>query len=104
MSKETRHFGVDLVEIIMKVAASPLYTSKTHLTPPQHLLYLPHSFFRRLPMFRILAVLTLLLPLVATGCSSWQANSSSQAVDINPGAFGTGQSVFTPASGGDWRR
>jgi hypothetical protein len=52
-------------------------------------------------MFRILAALALLLPLVAGGCSfgPWQANNASQAVDINPWALGSGQSVFSPANG-----
>jgi hypothetical protein len=49
-------------------------------------------------MFRILAVLALLLPLVA-GCGIWQANRASQAVDVDPLAFGTGGAVFTPANG-----
>jgi hypothetical protein len=52
-------------------------------------------------MPRILTVLMLLLPLVASGCGTWQANNASQAVDINPFALGSGESVFTPASGGD---
>jgi len=52
-------------------------------------------------MPRILAVLMLLMPLVATGCGSWQANNASQNVDINLGSLGTGQPVFTPASAGD---
>jgi hypothetical protein len=32
------------------------------------------------------------------GCADWQANKSSQAVDINPFAFGSGDSVFTPSN------
>jgi hypothetical protein len=52
-------------------------------------------------MVRILTALALLLPLGASGCSNWQANNASQAVDINPFALGSGQPVFTPASGGD---
>ena len=49
-------------------------------------------------MLRILAALTFLLPFVAGGCS-WQANNASQAVEINPAAIGSGQSVFSPANG-----
>ncbi len=49
-------------------------------------------------MFRIVAVLALLLP-CAAGCGLWQANHASQAVDVDPLAFGTGQAVFTPANG-----
>jgi hypothetical protein len=47
-------------------------------------------------MFRILAVVVLLLPFVAGGCS-WQANSASQKVDVNPFAYGSGQQVVSPA-------
>lgn len=50
-------------------------------------------------MRRVFAVLALLLPLLASGCSwgPWQANSSSQSYIINPWAFGSGSdSVFTP--------
>jgi hypothetical protein len=51
-------------------------------------------------MFRILAVVLLLLPLTVTGCSStWQANRASQAVDINPLAILSGQPVLSPANG-----
>ena len=49
-------------------------------------------------MFRILVVLTLLLPFVAGGCT-FQANNASQAVEFNPLAIGSGQSVFSPANG-----
>jgi len=49
-------------------------------------------------MLRILAALALLLPFVAGGCT-WQANNASQAVDIDPFAIGSGQSVFSPANG-----
>jgi hypothetical protein len=52
-------------------------------------------------MLRVLTVLMFLLPVVATGCGTWQANNASQKVDINPFALGSGESVFTPASGGD---
>jgi hypothetical protein len=50
-------------------------------------------------MFRILAARALVLPLVG-GCSfgPWQANNASQAVDVNPWAFGSGQSVFSPSN------
>jgi hypothetical protein len=52
-------------------------------------------------MFRILAAMALLLPFVAGGCSfgPWQASNASQAVDINPWAFGSGQPVFSPSNG-----
>ena len=49
-------------------------------------------------MFRILVTLALLLPFMACGCT-FQANSASQAVDFNPVAIGSGQSVFSPANG-----
>ena len=49
-------------------------------------------------MFRILAVLALLLPFIAGGCT-FQANNASQAVDFNPFAIGSGQSMLSPASG-----
>jgi hypothetical protein len=49
-------------------------------------------------MFRILAALALLLPFIAGGCT-FQANNASQAVDFNPLAIGSGQSVFSPANG-----
>ena len=46
-------------------------------------------------MLRMSAVLLLFL----AGCSGvWQANSASQAVDINPAALGTGNPVFTPSN------
>jgi hypothetical protein len=48
-------------------------------------------------MFRILAVIILLFPFVAGGCS-WQANSASQKVNVNPFAYGTGQQVVSPAT------
>jgi hypothetical protein len=57
-------------------------------------------------MMRILAALTLLLLLLASGCSwgPWQANSSSQIYNVNPWAFGSGtESVFSPASTDDMR-
>lgn len=46
-------------------------------------------------MLRVLAIVVLLLP-YAVGCT-WQANSASQAVTINPFAWGTGESVVGPA-------
>jgi hypothetical protein len=49
-------------------------------------------------MVRILAVLALLFPFIAGGCT-FQANNASQAVDFNPLAIGSGQSVFSPANG-----
>jgi hypothetical protein len=51
-------------------------------------------------MFRILAVVTVLLPFVAGGCSygPFQANNASQGVDINPWACGSGQQVISPAN------
>jgi hypothetical protein len=49
-------------------------------------------------MLRILAVAALLLPLAGTGCSAWQANSGSQAVDIDPFAVGSGRAVFSPSN------
>jgi hypothetical protein len=52
-------------------------------------------------MLRILTALALLLPLGGCSWGPWQANNASQNVDINLGALGTGQPVFTPASGGD---
>jgi high-affinity K+ transport system ATPase subunit B len=48
-------------------------------------------------MLRILAVVTLLIPLVTSGCT-FQANTASQAVTVNPFAFGSGQ-VVSPANG-----
>lgn len=48
-------------------------------------------------MHRILAVVVLLLPFVAGGCS-WQANSGSQAVEVNPFAWGSGEQVVSPAN------
>ena len=47
-------------------------------------------------MLRILAVVTLLIPLVTSGCT-FQANTASQAVTVNPFAFGSGQ-VVSPAN------
>jgi hypothetical protein len=38
--------------------------------------------------------------IVSTVCGcTWQANRSSEAVQIDPGAIGSGQSVFAPANG-----
>ena len=45
-------------------------------------------------MLRILAILTLLLPLVASGCST------TQPIDFNPATIGSGQAL-TPLSGSD---
>ena len=49
-------------------------------------------------MLRIFAVVALLLPFAAVGCT-WQANNASQAVEYNPFGIGSGQSVFGPANG-----
>ncbi len=49
-------------------------------------------------MLRILTAMMLLLPSVAGGCT-WQANNSSQGVNIDPFAFGSGQQVISPANG-----
>ena len=51
-------------------------------------------------MLRILAVVTVLLLALTVGCSwgPWQANSGSEAVTINPFAWGSGQ-VVSPADG-----
>jgi hypothetical protein len=48
-------------------------------------------------MLRILAVVALLIPLVASGCN-WQANNASERVTVNPLALGSGQ-VVSPANG-----
>ena len=53
-------------------------------------------------MYRTLAILTLLIPLTGVGgCTfgPWQANNGSQAVEVNPWAWGSGQSVVSPANG-----
>jgi hypothetical protein len=47
-------------------------------------------------MIRILAVVTLLCPLIAVGCT-FQPNTASQAVTVNPFAIGSGQ-VVSPAN------
>ncbi len=47
-------------------------------------------------MLRILAMVTLLIPFVAGGCT-YQANNASQAVSVNPFALGSGQ-VISPAN------
>ena len=49
-------------------------------------------------MLRILAVVMVLLLFVAAGCS-WQANSGSQAVEVNPFAWGSGRQVVSPENG-----
>jgi hypothetical protein len=48
-------------------------------------------------MYRFFTVVMFLL-LAAGGCS-WQANSASQKVNIDPFAFGSGQQVVSPANG-----
>ena len=50
-------------------------------------------------MVRVLAVVLVVCPLLCAGGCAWQANSGSQAVDINPLAMFSGDSVFNPASG-----
>jgi len=45
------------------------------------------------------AIVAALLFLFAGGCEGWQANRSSQAVDINQNAIGTGRPAMQPASG-----
>jgi hypothetical protein len=47
-------------------------------------------------MLRILAMVTLLISLVASGCS-FQPNGASQAVTVNPFEWGSGQ-VVSPAN------
>jgi hypothetical protein len=47
-------------------------------------------------MLRKLAVVVLLLAFVG-GCS-WQANSGSQAVEVNPFAWRSGEQVVSPAN------
>jgi hypothetical protein len=49
-------------------------------------------------MRRFVPLAALLISLFATGCSGWQANRSSQAVDINPFALGTGNPVIQPSN------
>ena len=49
-------------------------------------------------MPRLLAAVLLLVLLAGSGGCTWQANRGSQAVDINPGAIGSGESVFTPSN------
>ncbi len=44
------------------------------------------------------AIALILSVLGTSGCADWQANKSSQAVDINPFAIGSGESVFTPSN------
>ena len=50
-------------------------------------------------MRRGLAVAAVWLSLGAGGCTAWQANKSSQAVDIDPFALGTGNPVIQPSNG-----
>jgi hypothetical protein len=46
-----------------------------------------------------LAAVALTLSLLGlSGCADWQANKSSQAVDFNPFAIGSGEPVFTPSN------
>jgi hypothetical protein len=49
-------------------------------------------------MRRFLAAAALMLALVGAGGCTWQANSGSQPVEINPFAVGSGN-VFNSASG-----
>lgn len=39
-------------------------------------------------------VMTVLISLSAAGCFTWQANNGSQAVDVNPLAYGSGAPVI----------
>ena len=48
-------------------------------------------------MRRLLAVAAFLCTL--TGCSGWQANNASEAMDVNPLGFLSGEPTFTPANG-----
>jgi hypothetical protein len=51
-------------------------------------------------MRRLGAVAALLIFLAGAGCSwTWQANKSSQAVDVHPLAVGSGDPVFTLSNG-----
>jgi hypothetical protein len=50
-------------------------------------------------MRRLLAVAAFFVSLTVVGCSSWQANNASEAVDFNPFAVFSGESVFSPANG-----
>jgi hypothetical protein len=45
----------------------------------------------------VAGALTLLL-LSTTGCTDWQASKSSQAVDVNPFAIGSGEPVVAPSN------
>jgi hypothetical protein len=47
--------------------------------------------------FLAAVALTLVL-LGLIGCADWQANKSSQAVDINPCAIGSTEPVITPSN------
>jgi hypothetical protein len=47
----------------------------------------------------LIAVALLCLLVCAGGCMAWQANKSSQAVDIDPFAIGSGEPVFKPSNG-----
>jgi hypothetical protein len=44
------------------------------------------------------AVAIFLFVLASTGCSPWQANKASEAIEINPFA-GSGDSFLSPANG-----
>ena len=44
------------------------------------------------------AVAVLLFLLGMSGCTDWQASKGSQAVDINPFAIGSAESVLTPSN------
>ncbi len=48
-------------------------------------------------MPRLLVVAAFLCALA--GCSGWQANSASEAMDVNPLGALWGEPVFTPANG-----
>jgi hypothetical protein len=59
--------------------------------------------FGDVAMRRLLAAVVLLWPLAGVGGCTWQANSSSQAVSINPFALGSGEPVLSPANGPGYR-
>jgi hypothetical protein len=50
-------------------------------------------------MSRVAFWVALLAMFIAAGCSGFQANRASQAVDFNPLAMGSGQAALTPANG-----
>jgi hypothetical protein len=49
-------------------------------------------------MRRFIVAVALFISLFAAGCEAWQANRSSQAVDIDPFAVGSGSPVFQPSN------